>query len=60
MISSKKTCFFCSKKIKAKEAFKVNMETGEGLHKVHACEECGQNLNEILKALEEIREEERV
>ena len=60
MISSKKTCFFCSKKIKAKEAFNVKMETGEGLHEVYSCEDCGNNLNEILKALEEIREEERV
>ena len=47
-------CFNCKKKTEAKKVFTVEMNTDEGLVKLSACPECASDINEALKAVEDI------
>lgn len=47
-------CFSCEKVVDKKTSFIVKLDTSEGLVEVNSCEDCAKELNEILKAIEEI------
>jgi|TARA_B110000908_G_scaffold160117_1_gene203021 hypothetical protein len=48
-------CFNCSAKVKASEAFNVKFNTADGLHTLKACPACADDVNDVLKAIEEAR-----
>lgn len=48
-------CFSCGKKVDKKKAFNVKLNTAEGLLELKVCKECGDRLNEVLKDIEEVR-----
>ena len=51
------TCKFCDKKLNKKEIYTVNIDTVEGPHTFILCEICADDFNEMLKAVEEGRNE---
>ena len=48
-------CAFCGKKVDKKTCFSVKLNTAEGLHTIKACKDCGDDVNEVLKAIEEVK-----
>ena len=50
----KHTCGFCDKKLNKKEIYTINMDTGEGPHKMTSCETCAMEFNDVLVELEKI------
>ena len=58
LITSKNVeCAFCNKKIDRKTSFSVKLNTADGLHEIKACAECGDEVNDVLKAIEEVKNE---
>lgn len=56
LISSRTVeCFYCEKTVDKKAAFNVKLNTAEGLHTLKACQECADDVNEVLKAIEEVK-----
>jgi len=52
-------CFNCNKKLKGElDTFTVSMNTVEGKHKVKMCGSCALQLDEILKEIEDIHNDE--
>lgn len=47
-------CFSCKKVVDKKTAFIVKLDTAEGLIEINSCESCAKELDEILKAIEDI------
>ena len=56
----KHTCFYCGKTVDKADLFKVKLDTGEGPHELTACKQCGKDLNETLKAIEEAKNAEGI
>lgn len=54
----KHTCFYCEKTVDKKDIFNVKLETAEGPLELKACKDCANNLNEVLKELEDIRNDQ--
>ncbi len=52
-------CFFCQKKFNKKDAFTIEMNVFEGKIKKQACPSCAENLNELLKDIEDIHNEQK-
>ena len=50
-------CFSCNKKIKKKHAFTTVIQTAEGEHTLKLCSPCGEEMNVILKEIEDSRNE---
>jgi len=48
-------CFNCGVDVDPKIAFNVKFNTAEGLHTLKACQACADEVNEVLKAIEEVR-----
>jgi len=48
-------CFYCQKLVDKKKAFNVKLNTAEGLLTLKACPECAKDVNDVLKAVEEIK-----
>tara|TARA_B110000879_G_scaffold29762_1_gene40659 strand:+ start:199 stop:402 length:204 start_codon:yes stop_codon:yes gene_type:complete len=49
------SCFQCGKRIDRKAAFSVKLNTAEGPFTMHACTDCAGEVNDVLKAIEEVR-----
>ena len=54
----KHTCHFCDKKLDKKEIYSITMDTLEGAHTVSSCEACANDFNDILKAIEDVHNEQ--
>ena len=54
---SKRTveCFYCKKTVDKKTAFSVKFNTADGLHEIKACPPCADDVNDVLKAIEEVK-----
>lgn len=50
-------CFYCLKKVDKKEAFSVKLNTSDGQVVLKTCPTCADDLNDILKKIEEARDE---
>jgi len=48
-------CFYCKKRVDKKVAFNVKLNTAEGLHTLKACQQCADDVNDVLKAIEEVK-----
>jgi len=48
-------CFNCFKVVDKKAAFNIKLNTAEGLTTLKACPECAKDVDDVLKALEEIK-----
>lgn len=48
-------CFYCKKRVDKKTAFNVKLNTAEGLHTLKACQQCADDVNDVLKAIEEVK-----
>ena len=48
-------CFYCYKPVDKKTAFSVKFNTAEGLHTIMSCPECADDVNDVLKAIEEVK-----
>jgi Pyruvate/2-oxoacid:ferredoxin oxidoreductase delta subunit len=48
-------CFNCSVDVDPDVAFNVKFNTAEGLHTLKACQACADEVNDVLKAIEEAR-----
>ena len=48
-------CFYCKKLVDKKVAFNVKLNTAEGLLTLKACEACAKDVNDVLKAIEEVK-----
>ena len=48
-------CFYCKKTVDKKTAFYIKLTTADGLHTLKACLECGADVNDVLKAIEEVK-----
>jgi|TARA_B110000967_G_scaffold209392_1_gene265393 phage FluMu protein Com len=48
-------CFYCYEKVDKKTAFSVKLNTAEGQHIIKACPKCADEVNEVLKAIEEVK-----
>ena len=53
----KHTCFYCGKTVDKANLYSVKLDTGEGPHELKACPTCADDLNDILKKIEEARDE---
>lgn len=54
---SSHTCKFCDKKLDKKEIYTVSMDTLEGPHTMVLCEVCAKDFDDVLKNIEEARNE---
>ena len=48
-------CFNCGVDVDPSIAFNVKFNTAEGLHTLQSCQSCADEVNEVLKAIEEVR-----
>lgn len=53
----KHTCFYCEKKVDKADLFSIKLDTSEGPLELKACPTCADDLNDILKKIEEARDE---
>jgi len=51
----KHTCFYCGNTVDKANLYTVELNTAEGPHKLTACKQCGKDLDETLKTIEEIK-----
>jgi hypothetical protein len=56
-VIKKHTCFYCGAKIDKKDIFTVKLDTGEGPHNLSVCKPCAETLNDILKQVEDTKNE---
>jgi len=54
----KHTCHFCGKKLDKKNIYTINMDTLEGPHTVVSCQPCADDFDDILKAIEDVHNEQ--
>jgi hypothetical protein len=54
-VKSTAECFYCFKTVDKKTAFSVKLNTAEGPHTIMACPTCANDVNEVLKAIEEVK-----
>lgn len=50
--SAKITCVFCKALTKKKKAYTISMSTADGPHKVHCCEICAKEFDELAQYVE--------
>jgi len=48
-------CFNCFKVVDKKTAFNIKLNTAEGLMTLKACPECAKDVDDTLKAIEEVK-----
>lgn len=48
-------CFYCAQTVDKKTAFSVKLNTAEGPHIIMACTTCAADVNDVLKAIEEVK-----
>lgn len=48
-------CFYCKETVDKKAAFSVKFNTAEGLHTIMSCPTCANDVNDVLKAIEEVK-----
>lgn len=48
-------CFYCKERVDKKTAFNVKLNTAEGLLTLKACQPCADDVNDVLKAIEEVK-----
>lgn len=51
-------CFYCAKKVKKKHAFTTVITTADGDLPLQLCPPCGNQLDEILKEIEHVKNKE--
>jgi hypothetical protein len=49
------SCFYCENKFDKKNSFKLKVETNEGLINYDVCPSCAKEFNEILKTIEDLK-----
>jgi|TARA_R110000851_G_scaffold306399_4_gene464760 hypothetical protein len=54
------SCFQCGTKMARKSAFSVTLNTAEGPFTMHACEQCAGDVNDVLKAIQEVKNDSPV
>jgi hypothetical protein len=52
---SKVECFYCFKLVDKNTAFSVKLNTAEGPHTIMACPTCANDVNDVLRAIEEVK-----
>jgi hypothetical protein len=52
---SKVDCFYCFVPVDKKTAFSVKLNTADGPHTIMACPTCAADVNDVLKAIEEVK-----
>lgn len=50
-------CFYCETQFDKKETFKLTVEMAEGQAEYDICPECAKDFDQILKGIEETRNE---
>jgi NAD-dependent SIR2 family protein deacetylase len=55
LFSSKPSCFNCGNKTKKDKASTITLDTAEGKHEIFACPKCSGPFNELLEALEDVK-----
>lgn len=50
-------CFFCNTIVDKKEAFTAEVDTSEGKLNVKMCKECANDFDDLLKNIEEVKNE---
>jgi hypothetical protein len=55
MLRKKVECFNCHEIVKAKTAYIIKLNTLEGAHEVKMCEPCAMQFDELMKEIEEIK-----
>lgn len=50
-------CFFCYKQVSKNEAFTANVDTFEGRLAIKMCERCAKDFDDMMKTIEEIKNE---
>tara|TARA_B110000503_G_scaffold84518_1_gene128645 strand:+ start:898 stop:1104 length:207 start_codon:yes stop_codon:yes gene_type:complete len=53
-------CFYCNKTVDKKTVYDIKLNTGDGLHILKACAECADDVNDVLKAIEEVKHDSPV
>lgn len=48
-------CFYCFVPVDKKTAFSVKLNTADGPHTIMACPACAADVNDVLKAIEEVK-----
>lgn len=48
-------CFYCFVPVDRKTAFSIKLNTAEGPHTIMACTTCANDVNDVLKAIEEVK-----
>lgn len=56
----KHTCVICDVKLNKKDLYTVIMDTAEGAHSVTMCETHALEFDEVLKAIEDVHNEQRL
>ena len=56
----KHTCFYCGNTVDKANLFTVKLNTADGPLELKACKDCGKDLNETLKAIEEVKNAEGI
>lgn len=54
-VKSSVDCFYCLQPVDKKTAFSVKLNTAEGPHIIMACPVCAADVNDVLKAIEEVK-----
>lgn len=57
MFSKETSCFFCHTKVKKKEAFTAKVDTAEGRLSIKMCESCGEDFDDLMRSIEEVKNE---
>lgn len=52
IFKKKVKCVFCEKLTKKKNAYTINMNTADGIHKTYACPKCAEEFDEIAQCAE--------
>lgn len=48
-------CFYCFASVDKKTAFSVKLNTADGPHIIMACSSCAADVNDVLKTIEEVK-----
>lgn len=48
-------CFYCKQTVDKKDVFDIKLDTAEGKHILKACPTCAVDINDVLKAIEEVK-----
>lgn len=50
------TCWYCKEKVDKTKAYSVELDTLDGKLKVQVCNPCGDDLNDVLREIEKVKD----